>query len=319
MRTSAGFFMPETSRCYQKPPLLHSDLLSRFAERGLIIPDTERAIRYLCHISYFRLSGYGLAYEEFGENQERLHRFREGSSFDDLLRAYVIDRRMRVMAIDAIERIEVAIRSTINHEMSCRYVDSHWYLQDNLFFSTDQFNHQDLLREIRRHTARNADPGSDKEQRREQFIRHYYTQYSEPDLPPCWMIAEVLPLGTWSKVYQHLNVSKDRKRISRQFDLPPHTLDSWLHTLTYLRNLCAHHSRLYYRPLVIIPRQDKGLPFDPVNRFSNYAAVIHWFLKQVSPKSTWEERLKELLNELPENEHIHYGFRPEWFQEPFWT
>jgi len=313
MRTSAGFFMPENPCSYLKRPLSYEDLLARFASRGLLISDPSKAVTYLQNISYFRLTGYGLAFEKFSDEKQRLHQFKEGASFDGVLRAYIIDRKIRLLIIDAIERIEVSIRGTINHEMSCSYDNPHWYMTENLFVNSDHFKHHDFIRQIRTITARNADPDTDKQLRREQFIDHYYSQYNDPDLPPCWMIAEVLSLGSWSKVFNHLKESRDKKRISKQYNLSPVTMDSWLHALTYLRNLCAHHSRIYYRPLVIKPKQDKDLPFDPVNRFSTYAAVIYWFLLQINPSSSWYERLFDLLSELPLEEHIHYGFTSEWW------
>nr|WP_317188062.1 Abi family protein [Acinetobacter gerneri] len=70
-------------------------------------------------------------------------------------------------------------------------------------------------------------------------MHHYYQAYVTPEYPPCWMIAEVLPLGSWSKLYEHLVQSKDRKQVSKQFDLSPELLESWLHALTYLRNVCG--------------------------------------------------------------------------------
>ena len=221
MRTSAGFFMPENLRGYTKSPLSYEDLLARFVGRGLIVSDSNKAISYLENISYFRLTGYGLAFELFDDNKQRLHQFKEGACFDAILRAYIIDRKIRLLIIDAIERIEVSIRGAINHEMSCGYNDAHWYMDENLFTDSDHFKHRDFIKEIRRQTARNAEPETDRQLRREQFIDHYYSQYNVPDLPPCWMIAEVLSLGSWSKVYSHLKNSRDKKRISKKYDLSP--------------------------------------------------------------------------------------------------
>lgn len=73
------------------------------------------------------------------------------------------------------------------------------------------------------------------------------------------MIAEVLPLGSWSKLYEHLVQSKDRKQVSKQFDLSPELLESWLHALTYLRNVCAHQGRLFNRTFAFPPKQGKKL------------------------------------------------------------
>ena len=107
MRTRAGFFMPEI---YSKLPLPIPDQIQLLESRGMKIPDKVKAHHYLQYTSYYRLSGYTISFEEHLAGK-RSHKFQKGTSFDDLTKLYNFDRQLRIIVIDAIERIEVAIRS----------------------------------------------------------------------------------------------------------------------------------------------------------------------------------------------------------------
>jgi len=291
-----------------------SEQIEKLENRGLNIPDKVRAEHYLRFISYYRLIGYGLPLEQYDSDGRRLDRYKTEASFDQLLGLYIFDRHLRLLVMDAIERIEVAVRTVTVYEMATKY-GSHWY-QDAALFK-DNFNHSLFISEVKRATKHTAEMGSDREAQRERFIQHYYDTYHTPDLPASWMIAEVLSLGVWSKVYEGLKHSRDRKDISKQFDLGPNTMQSWLHTLTYMRNLCAHHSRLYSRKLIISPKYDKGMPVINRQTFAAHAAVMHWFLEKIAPGSRWIERLRELIISS-DIESARLGFDDGWVSHAFW-
>lgn len=305
-------------RKYNKKPISYDGLVSKLEERGLIIPDHPSAINYLQTISYYRLIGYGLSFEKLDDNNCRIGQYLPDTSFDTLIDVYGIDRKIRTLLLEAIEHIEVAVRSIINHEMSCRYDNAHWYLDSSLFKESEQFSHSTLIKEIKRHTAKTAVIGSDKEQRREVFIHHYYSQYDDPAYPPCWMIAEILPLGSWSKIYEYLSVSQDKKRISRQLDLPPASLQSWLHALTYLRNICAHQGRLFGKKFTLRPNQAKNIPLKDDNKLFNFVCITYFLLKKIAPESKWLDLLFDELSALELSLLKYYGFDEDWLEQSFW-
>ncbi|MCZ1075707.1 Abi family protein [Rhodococcus sp. A5(2022)] len=117
---------------YDKPPLSLDELVDRLAERGLQIPDPDRARRYLRHIGYYRLSPYTIPFQDGGSD----HLFREGTAFDDVLDLYAFDRALRLLVIDALERVEVAVRAALTDHMSTTYDDPHWYTD------SDHFHHR---------------------------------------------------------------------------------------------------------------------------------------------------------------------------------
>ncbi len=307
--------MPKNNE-YNKKPISYQCLISKLIDRGLHIDALDKAEKYLENIGYYRLIGYGLPFEQFHAGQ-RLGRYTNGTEFEHILNAYIVDRKIRILLLSAIERIEVTLRNTINHTLGCKYDSAHWFMDQTLFNTSARFSHTGLLKEIHRSAGKRITTGSNKEKQREIFIHHYYNNYDTPDYPPCWMVAEVLSLGSWSKVYEHLANSKDRKLISRRFDLPPATLQSWVHSLTFLRNICAHHGRLFGRKLPLPPSKDKSLPLQENNYVFNFICVIWYMLKTISPNSDWLDQLDDELERLTSDSNF-YGFPKDWLDNQFW-
>ena len=94
---------------YTKPPLSINDQIDLLSNRGMKIPDPQRAIRYLSHISYFRLRGYWIPFETPDKGKD--HRFKDGTTFDGVLNLYVFDRKFRLLMLEAIERVEISFRA----------------------------------------------------------------------------------------------------------------------------------------------------------------------------------------------------------------
>lgn len=306
MRTPAGFLLPMNNQSitFEKPPLSIDDQLERLASRGVIIQDKDTAHHYLSYISYYRFCGYAIEFE--GELVDGEKQYRNGTTFEQILDCYVFDRKLRLLVIDAIERIEIAIRTVITNEMGLKYQDAHWYLNKSLFIS--KFKHDDLIQSI-------------KKQSNERFIKHYYNKYSTPALPAVWMVAEVLSLGSWSMIFAHLKDREDQKIICRHFGISYKVMQSWLHSLTYLRNLCAHHTKLWSRNFTLKPMIAVGYmkQLMVVNRFSSQAAVLKIFLDVISPGSEWAKHLRKLVNEHPLIDIGHMGFHRTWTDDPFWN
>ncbi len=125
-------------QAYNKPPLTIEEQIELLIERGLSVPDKERAVHYLRYISYYRLSIYARFFQYSGSTE---HQFRSGTSFDDILTLYTFDRELRLLVIDAIERIEVALRGTISYEFSI-VAGANWYANSDLFKETSRFCHR---------------------------------------------------------------------------------------------------------------------------------------------------------------------------------
>ncbi len=271
-------------------------------DRGLRIPDPDKALHYLKYIGYYRLTGYCLPFQDGAAGD---HSFIKGTSFDDVLKLYVFDRELRVHILDAIERIEVAFRAAISNTMSLAY-GPHWYLDERHFGKRyggkgqQTYDHAKLLKEIDK-----ADSTS---------LRHYRETYTDPIYPPSWMVIESLSFGSCSMMFAHLRKAQI-KLVSEELELGPTLLISWMQGLVRLRNLCAHHSRIWNRKFshrLSIHGEIPGVLLENIdrdNRFYVYASLIVYFLRSISPGTSWAKKLYFLCNftggvGCPENHRV---------------
>lgn len=279
------------------------------------IPDQHDAAYFLQFVSYYRLSGYFFHFQtrDGGENNER---FLADTSFDKIKKIYIFDRELRLLVMDAVERIEVAFRSQLINVM-CQKHGAHWFMHSGHFV---EYNHSDLINkldDIVRDYALCKRRGRPKG---ELFIDHYAEKYADPKYPPAWMLAEVLSLQTWSVIYSKLKYRDCQKAIAGSFGVSNEVLASWLHCLTYLRNLCAHHSRLWRRVFTIKPMKASVYQDQLIDNSKFYAQAVVLFalLKKVAPKTEWHQRLADLISKYPEVSNRDVGFPANWETDLFW-
>ena len=307
-RTPAGFLLPMK---FTKPAISLDDQIALLRCRGLTIADEERARHYLRFVGYYRLAGYALPYQ-VNYNADGSHRFLDGVSFEDILDLYVFDRKLRLAVMDAVERIEVAFRAQFSQTMSELH-GPHWFMDTAHFIPS--YRHDKFIARIK------DDIGHDTSRAamRQTFIKHYYDEYGDPELPPSWMVFEVLSFGTVSLAFKSLT-RQNQKLVAKAFSLDGAVLASWLHALSYLRNLAAHHQRLWNRTYTIKPIQAKhyATELSDTTRFYAQAVMAEVLLKIVSPDTHWAQRLADLLAEHPKVRADRLGFPADWRNRPLW-
>lgn len=296
---------------YTKPPISIADQIALLVQRGLAVPDPAKAALYLSNISYYRLRAYTYPLQD---NTQANHPFRAGSTFDQVLDLYVFDRELRLLVFDAIERIEIALRTQIIYEFAIAY-GSHWFEDPTLYKNTN------LLRNDLR--------GLDKEIQRssEAFIHHYQHKYTNPLRPPSWMSLEVTTMGLLSKLFENLKMCQAKKNIARHFGLGhPKVLESWMHTFSNARNICAHHGRLWNRQLTQAPIMPNNTthPFladQNINPHQIYAALscMLYEIKIISPGSHLIAKFKQHIEQNPTVSLVEMGFPQNWQQEQVWN
>ncbi|ALG86537.1 hypothetical protein ACH46_02400 [Gordonia phthalatica] len=311
---------------YAKPALDEAALLARWQERGLQISDELRAQRYLRHIGYYRLSAYVRSFET-GERDI----LRDGTEFNDVLGLYVFDRRLRLHVLDAIERVEIGLRAAITDHMAL-IAGPHWY-EDGVHFAV-QSVHDRLLGDVDRMLTdqRRRRPetalGSD---RFASALDHYVATFDEPSRPPTWIVFEELTFGTTMLVYDVLADKRVKSSIAASLGVVPPVLSSWLKSYQRVRNICAHHGRLWNRGLgvyPVLPRsqsirwlvQPTVITAEPWRRQRLYPVLVslQTILHTISPSSTWAPRLRDLLEASPEVPLRGMGIPEGWFTDPFW-
>jgi abortive infection bacteriophage resistance protein len=313
-----------TKNIYNKPPLDFKGQLDLLEKRGLIIEERSEAVHYLQEISYYRLSAYFLPYQKTKDV------FNRGVTFDQIIQTYSFDRDLRLLVFDCIERIEIAIRTQMIYGMAIYYNDSHW--QDNKSLFIAPFYNS---------IGNKVDPYSDFQsiiskaktvRRPEVFIKHYCDNYHTPSNPSSWMCFELLTMGELSNLYKGLRNNADKKRIAEFFDVHHTVFISWMHAIAYVRNICAHHSRLWNKDLAIEP--DKLLkpigdwiskPFENNKRVFYFLSILKYLLKRANSTNILSNKLKVLFDKYP-TVPIQYigipsdskGNMQKWEQEPLW-
>lgn len=297
---------------YSKPPLSYEDQLSLLEARGLRIEDRAKALGCLGHLNYYRLRAYWLGQEKpKGPNGE--HGFAQGASFDTALALYVFDRKLRLLVMDAIERVEVSVRTRWAHHLALKH-GAHAHLDATLF--KNPAIHGRLMAGLREEVERSQ----------EIFIEHYLDTYHEPPLPPLWSACEVMSFGQLSRWVGNLKFRADRQAIASIYGLDERVFISFLHHLTTVRNLCAHHARLWNRRFTITmrlprPTASGSAPFNPAadRNLYNTLVMLGSLLRIVSPGSSWAQRVRMLVSITPEVAPSAMGFPSSWGSEPLWT
>lgn len=287
-------------RTYKKKPLLYNQQIELLKARGLNITEEQKAIRYLHEISYYRLSAYSLPF------QKKKDVFDADTTFQNVLDLYLFDRGLRLLVFDAIERIEVALRAQMIYILSHKYNDAHW--QDNASLFTPPF--KDVRTGITYHTysdTQNIIKKHINAKHPEVFVKHYRAEYNNPQNPPSWMCIELLTIGELSRLYTALRENSDRQAIASFFNLHHTVFTSWLHTLVYVRNLCAHHSRLWNREFAIKPdvlKKPKRAWVQPVFNSNNhrtfyFLCILKYLLFAANPSNHLKQKFETLLKKYP--------------------
>lgn len=295
---------------YNKPAIDITTQILYLKQRGLTFTDEVKAAHYLSNISFYRLRAYTYPFQD---NNNPQHPFIQKISFEQVIDLYVFDRRLRLLIFDGLEKIEIALRTKIIYHFALNY-GSHWHENAALYRDTPRFINDIsmLYKEVNRST--------------ETFIKHYKNKYNDPENPPAWMSLEVATLGLLSKLFSNLKKGTEKKIITTGFGLhKPEILESWMHTFAHLRNICAHHGRIWNRRLTTMPK----IPVNPTNPFLKntilypnklYATLccMNYVLQIISPDNNFTSRLKNLMQNCNLVNLKEMGFPKDWETEPIW-
>jgi len=212
--------------------------------------------------------------------------------------------------MDAIERIEVSLRTRWDYHLAYSY-GSHALLDRTLFKS--KWPHAANVRALRE-TVRNSS---------EVFIRHF-DDFDEV-LPPVWVVCEIMTLGQLSKWYSNLKRGGDRNKVAQTYGMDEVNLTSFLHHLTVVRNHCAHHARIWNREFTFswkLPRKKpvalpKNFNWSAGRKIYNTLVMLAHLMDSMGPNS-WKQRLYAIFTKHPNVSAHAMGFPPDWLGKPIW-
>lgn len=318
----------------QEPPfsplklhLPYTDQLSLLRARNLAIGDEVAALAALQRIGYYRLVGYWFPLRKPDPNdaKARLDEFQDGATFELAVDLYSFDRSLRLLVLDAIERIEVAVRVDIAYLLGKRHRLAHecGSLLDARFTSLgrsgEPSQHDEWMQKYRDGVRKKV---------KEDFVAHHNGKYGGK--MPIWVATETWDFGLLSKFYAGMKYG-DQSKIAQRYGIDGQTLKSWLRALNFVRNVSAHHSRLWNRNnpegLRLPATQPHhhmhhlvGDAFAQRRVYGSLCATRH-MLKSIDPNTQWIQHLKELCGRFPASDLVvlrNGGFPDGWQDLPLW-
>jgi abortive infection bacteriophage resistance protein len=311
---------------YAKPWNGFEEQLDKLQTRGLHASDRDKALSCLQRIGYYRLSGYWFAFRErsgpcclldkphSGKKQEKgeslvLDNFKPGTSFQDAVDLYVFDKDLRLLVTDALERVEIALRVDVSHTLG--KLDSFAYLKADLFHTSfSQALNKDSG--VTRHHEWVTKHAQLISRSREEFVSHIKAKYGLP--LPIWIACEVWDFVTLSTLFGGMHEAEQDVIASRYGVSNGRIFATWLRSLNYLRNVCAHHSRLWNRNIVDQPRLPPMAELRWVGPFSQNAhalarcflllCMLRHLLSVINPTSSWATRMAQHLASFPQLDHL---------------
>jgi abortive infection bacteriophage resistance protein len=312
-----------TSHVYTKPYKNVTDQIALLESRGMGITDKAAASSCLQRIGYYRLSGYWFPFRKSHVSTHPLtgkillhpltgkpqviveDDFRAGTTFQQVMDHYVFDKRLRLLFLDAIERIEVALRVDVALLIGAR----------------DPWAHRDL-NQLHGKFSKKINPATGQTEyakwldrldetfgrSKEEFVKHFKTKY-RGEKPPIWIAIELWDFGMLSVFLSGMQIA-DQSQLASRYGLPrADLLTSWCRNINNVRNICAHHSRLWNRSpadQISPPKLGEIVELDHLcadttaqTRVYATAAVLQMLLKTINPGSSWAARLKSLCLGFP--------------------
>lgn len=294
---------------YDKQFKTYDDLADMLFEHGMT-GDRGEVLEGLQDVGYYRLSGYWYIFKEPDG------KFAEGTDFGRVWDLYVFDRQFRLVVLDAIERVEIYFRNQLMHRLA-EDGGAFGYLDAGNFPRFDADAYKSFIGRCK--TAYNRS--------REPFAIHFREKYGdEHDLPPYWMIVNLMEFGTMLSMYRGASV-EIRNEIADRMGVSARVLESWLVALNTTRNICCHHGRLWNRALGTRPKIPNAKsdarwhePFEVrKDNMCGILTILSYLLERIAPNTSWRERLFALLGTRTDEELARMGFYGNWGECPFWA
>ncbi|MFR6392947.1 MAG: Abi family protein [Roseburia sp.] len=208
-----------------QPPMTIDEQVENLKSIGLVVEDEEYAKRILNDISYFRLvKAYSLNLKPKNGN------YNEQTTFKQIVDLYLFNANFRQIIFPEIEKVEINVRCRIANYFAQQYGVLGYLEADN--FAEQQY-HEEFLRDIEEEIGRNS---------KAPFVRNFRENYEGGNLP-IYALVEVFSFGTLSKFYKNMK-NPDKKAIAQTFGVGYTYIESWLESISYVRNIS--HTMVVY-------------------------------------------------------------------------
>lgn len=298
---------------YLKNPLKIEEQIEQMKKRGIIINDEKKAKHFLLHNNYYKFAFY---YKNFADDKN--HNINSENNFDFFYDLYSQDREIGNLLLKYIAIIEDSLRTQYAYFFSTKTEKSHPHL-DRSFFICNDNEYYKLIDRLKECFAQsNLD-----------YKKHYKENYKET-LPPIWVMVECVPLGT---IY-HLIKKTDQQYVAEifnNFNYPINLLKSFLNSLSFVRNLCAHNSIIWNinnQKLPKIPSENplnnhyeivelketrifEKLNFENQNTIINFILILYYLLKQINLEKNMKDDFNLFFKKLNNKYWGGYGIKDD--------
>lgn len=266
--------------------------------KGLCCDNVDELKKALETIGYYRLSAYWFPCKIASSDGKTL--FREGTTFNEIMRAYEFDRRLRLLMFEAVARIEVFLRSRL----------AYFAAEEDGAFGYPESAKDKLAKEYS--IAKKS----------EQYIKHFASKYGDKhDLPPYWMMVECATMGTLELLFSKVSPST-RIAVASELGVKVPIFKNWLSVLRVTRNACCHHSRIWNRKWGVCPKIPNAWSWPEATNGRTFAvlSMIYYLLTRISDAAEpWRAELEELLEEFQDIDPRKIGAPIGWHGMTPWS
>ena len=298
---------------YDKPAKTLDEQAQILLDRGLKGISKTDLMSKLSSINYYRLRGYTYPYQD---NSDPDTPFFTTNCWNTIWADYVLDSRLRSFLFECISHIEIALKTQLTLNMSLGHEPT-WYTEKDYFYNENNFSSD--FSELLKNWSRS----------KEKFKEHYENDYNSAKLPPSWIIFETATFGVMSKFYGNLDNSVSEKDLIAQYFGFPHGcsshLKSWLQNINIIRNICAHHSRLFSKTNIVTPSYPPVLPDKWLvlgfaqNKVYSSICIIKRLLDYCAPDFDFMEKFTSLMSTATDEQKRTMGFPVGWESEPLFN
>ncbi|MEG1830804.1 MAG: Abi family protein [Raoultibacter sp.] len=250
-----GGFQPKIP---PKPFLEYRELVAHLAEKGVYVGDESTARAVLARVGYYHLNAYLPAVNKV---------MGSSVSLAALYNAYVFDMMVQSILFEYISYFEMAFRTQVAHGLAYQFGEFAHLVKEAF---KNNAEHQEMVRRYRIERDRKQRAGAS-------FVVHNMQKYGEL---PVWAAVELMPLGMLSKVFKNMAAGRARDSVCDFFGFDSRILTSWVHSLSFVRNECAHQGILYGRAIPKPPMRQKVLGgIDNRTTFCQFAVLSSLFKK----------------------------------------
>ncbi|MFC5370756.1 Abi family protein [Arcanobacterium bovis] len=270
----------------EKPFLSLDDQLKLLQDRGLLVTTPESAKSFLKTNNYYRFSGYAREFQEDPRNGD--NKFVDGVSFEKIQELMECDRQLRRLLLQALEYIEISVRSAFAYQAGKVYGNQAFYLNPSEYVSQTQ-DLEKFISKLEHQLSRKNQPTVER-----------YAPNGDYSALPIWVAVETMSFGSLVRICQYIAKPQVVLDTADSLSITRQSFSDTLHAFLSLRNRCAHYGQLWNRSFDIafkVQGKEKRCapPFSHPGSYGGILVIRRW-LKALNICESWFEEVENLLN-----------------------